>query len=659
VSTTPVGAARVRTFVILLVGLALVLPMGYWIGITEIAGEISQITHSVPAIPGLVALILLVALGPLVRRLHLRELSRGEIAVVYIFITVAATMYGSMFTRYILGFISSIYYFSTPASPTEQLATGIPGWVTPNNPIAHKWLYEGSPHGHVPWQMWWTPVACWSLFIVLFGGTLLCLMLLFMDRWIEHERLSFPLVQLPLEIVGGGRIGSFFGNRMVWWGIAVATVFNGYLITRAIFFGGPATGYPFAILTGALTDYPWAALHPIVAYLNPAIISLGYLVSAETAFSIWSLYVMRKLSAVVLAAFGFRKLSFSTGGAEKGFEHPLEQGIGAYLALGLAFLWQNRVAVQQAGKDLVQWLTGKGKQAASSARMWVVVGIVVGSAACVQFLNMAGMEPWLAALYLVILLLVGVAYGKIRAETGIPTLKAFPYGMPDTVITNFVGQRHIIGSDPSLLSPTIFAMTRFLSWGQIVTLSAYQIEGLALGRKTGVNWRLISGALMLAVAWGMLWGFATHLNIYHEQGGVAKAWFMEPARQAHWGYNEVLNNSQMPTPPDTVRAGFTLLGALTTGLIAMARSRWISFPFHPLGFAVMMAYGGTIWFPFFIVWLIKTLIMRYGGARAYRNLVPFFLGLVVGHYITTGLIWGILSTILGGPLLRYTISYAG
>ena len=41
-------------------------------------------------------------------------------------------------------------------------------------------------------------------FFALLGGTLLCMMILFTEQWTRHERLVFPLVRLPLHILGEG-----------------------------------------------------------------------------------------------------------------------------------------------------------------------------------------------------------------------------------------------------------------------------------------------------------------------------------------------------------------------------------------------------------------------------------------------------------------------
>ncbi len=48
-----------------------------------------------------------------------------------------------------------------------------------------------------------------------------------------------------------------------------------------------------------------------------------------------------------------------------------------------------------------------------------------------------------------------------------------------------------------------------------------------------------------------------------------------------------------------------------------------------------------LWFPFFACWLIKRIILKYGGLRAYRDVLPLFLGLVLGDFVL-GSVWGII-----------------
>ena len=49
------------------------------------------------------------------------------------------------------------------------------------------------------------------------------------------------------------------------------------------------------------------------------------------------------------------------------------------------------------------------------------------------------------------------------------------------------------------------------------------------------------------------------------------------------------------------------------------------FPFHPVGYAVSSSWSlSLLWLPLLIAWIIKSVLLRYGGLRAYRQAMPFF-----------------------------------
>jgi hypothetical protein len=50
--------------------------------------------------------------------------------------------------------------------------------------------------------------------------------------------------------------------------------------------------------------------------------------------------------------------------------------------------------------------------------------------------------------------------------------------------------------------------------------------------------------------------------------------------------------------------------------------------------------------PLFFAWLIKLLVLRYGGLRGYRMLMPFFLGLILGQTLV-GCAWSLYGMLLG------------
>jgi len=90
---------------------------------------------------------------------------------------------------------------------------------------------------------------------------------------------------------------------------------------------------------------------------------------------------------------------------------------------------------------------------------------------------------------------------------------------------------------------------------------------------------------------------------------------------------------------------FMSIGFAIVMLLRLGQSLILRFPFHPIGFAVSVGWMmKLIWFPIFLAWLCKALIVKYAGGRAYRKVVPFFIGLILGEYMV-GMLWGVLSVI--------------
>ena len=74
-------------------------------------------------------------------------------------------------------------------------------------------------------------------------------------------------------------------------------------------------------------------------------------------------------------------------------------------------------------------------------------------------------------------------------------------------------------------------------------------------------------------------------------------------------------------------------------LLLFLRQRFIWWPLHLLCFPIAPNYtvvcGG--WLVISVAWLAKTIVLRYGCIRLYRELMLFFLGLVLGDFLTASL----------------------
>jgi hypothetical protein len=118
---------------------------------------------------------------------------------------------------------------------------------------------------------------------------------------------------------------------------------------------------------------------------------------------------------------------------------------------------------------------------------------------------------------------------------------------------------------------------------------------------------------------------------------------------ARQNYEQALRVLTSPVDPKPDLIFQTGLGSGIAVLFALLRQRLLWFPLHPMGFAMASAYGYHLWGPFLAVWLLKVLVLRFGGHTTYRRLVPFFLGIALGRYLFAGIVWGILG-LLGSPV---------
>ena len=103
-----------------------------------------------------------------------------------------------------------------------------------------------------------------------------------------------------------------------------------------------------------------------------------------------------------------------------------------------------------------------------------------------------------------------------------------------------------------------------------------------------------------------------------------------------------------PPAPDLLRLAFVAGGGGVTLALALLRNVWLGSPFHPLGFILATAYGnsGPFAFPLFVAWLLKWLLLRVGGLRLYRAGLPFFIGLIIGHFAIAGVFWPLFSLLI-------------
>lgn len=626
---------------------------GLWLQRSEMVSHGAQIGESVPVVPAVAALLVLTLLAPLLRRVsRALTLSQGQVLLVYVFLCVAVSMSSVGVARMLFPAVTALQYFATPENDFERFQHHIPAWLTPKDPEVVREMYEASRDERVPWRAWAVPLSFWTLFFLAWFVTMLCTITLFRRQWVDRERLTFPIVHLAMDMSdqGGGRlVGGFFRNPIMWAGFALAALYNVSNILNAWNPGVPALGRAYDI--GALfTERPLSAIRPLSMAWRPENLGLGFLVSTEITLSVWVFYLLLRMSNVVATGAGYEIA---------GFPFDQEQATGAYLALGIFLIWVSRHHLGSVLRKAFGDAPDVDDTGEPMPYRIAVIGAAAGFVGMIIFAMRAGMWLWTAGLYFGLVLLFALVYARARAEAGAAMVWLFPFYQHKRMML------YALGSEPfarggNWANLTIFSMLFFCSRGYFQSMMAYQIESQKIATEARLRPRMVSWWLIASLVLGLMVAYHIHLSAYYthgcnilEGGTTAGGYRTALARQE---FEQLVAYTKGHVPPDQARTSAMFSGFLVTVLLVVLRSLFLRFPLHPLGFAMVASYGGPLWGPFLIVWIIKTLVLKLGGMRLYRQLIPFFLGIVIGHFFVAGLVWGWVS-LIGEMYRRYVVHF--
>jgi hypothetical protein len=93
---------------------------------------------------------------------------------------------------------------------------------------------------------------------------------------------------------------------------------------------------------------------------------------------------------------------------------------------------------------------------------------------------------------------------------------------------------------------------------------------------------------------------------------------------------------QNPVGPDYSALTAVGVGVIVTAVLMVLKLSLVGWPLHPVALPIACAWVTDEYLPaIFTAWVIKAVIMRYGGLRLHRHGLTFFLGVIVGSAITT------------------------
>jgi hypothetical protein len=532
----------------------------------------------------------------------------------------------------------------------------IPHWAVPWNPhgdpkqfVAARFFEALRPGERIPWQLWVVPLLAWGVFVALVFTAFLCLAVLLRRQWVDNEKLAFPLVQLPLEMirgqatgVGGATGGSFLQNRLTWFGFALPALFFGFNGLHQWFPSIPDFQTDID-LNAYFSQPPWNGMGYFHIFPSFAAVGFFYLLPTDLLFSLWFFFLFTKVEEVQAVAWGYQPDDLPMYACKTFIGYQI---IGCYLVLVGFMIWSARPHLKRVWQAAIRFRGGGQSDGADEVLPYRTAfwGLILSLLLAAGWMTLLGMAYWLALFELsVMLFVVALVMARSTCEGGMLMTET---SFRPINIYQMIGDPRNLGN--ANLTGMAFLDGLWLRDQRGLILTGF-LDSMKFADGVRVRRRSLLGVFALAIAAALLVAGYLHISLPYKLGAVQMYSYVYQGNPV-WAFsnaNDLINRSQPPLPFFATLNFF--IGALVTVVIATLRTRLSWFPLHPLGYALSGCWTMMVfWFPCFVAWMCKIFILRYGGMKLYARARPFFLGMVLGEF-TMAVLWTIPSLFYRTP----------
>lgn len=610
-------------------------------------------------------LFLVATVNELMRVLFRRSLSPSSLLRLYVGLSVASAVFGLDLLQPLLSVIAHPVWFAGQGNDWDVT-------ILPHLPhllvVWDKDALRGFYTGLTTFERWevvqgWLPALLWwGVFLFLLGMGMLCLCRLLLRDWTEKARLSYPIAQIPLELLTPKL--PLLQQKVFWAGFGLASFMNLLNGLHFLYPNIPSMGGWLFDLSPFFPNRPLNAIGWTPITLLPFGVGLGFLMPVDLTLSCWVFYLVWKIERVLAAMTGWWGLPR--------FPYAEEQQFGAYACWALlALLPKLKEGAQSLKQAWVQVKAGASVRAGGEVKRQGLIEKWVNESECTKvnaltaalinrslthspqtkwalgffmcFLILTllcvwqGMSWWLAVLFFAGYFLVAVGITRIRAQLGSP-VHDLHFAGPDRMLLFVLGSKNLSIRDLCFL--TIFGGFNRAYRGHPMP---HMLEGMWLERQLrDMEQRTPSAeksepqvaTRASVLGWLLGYGFGVWalLRASFQFGG--RPWYgMEVFRQ--------LDTYRFsPTNFGWASLFAILWGGAQTVFLSTLHNRF-NFPLHPAGFVVSGSWSMNLfWVSLSVAWLLKASIIRWGGLAMHRRATPFFIGLVIGDYLV-GSIWSL------------------
>jgi hypothetical protein len=580
--------------------------------------------------------VLVLLVNPLLKLLFGRHaLSSAELIVIYVMLIVASAIptWGPVVNLFHI--LTRPFYYATPENDWANIILPhIEGWIAPRDPAVAYYFYNGLPAGEVlPWRAWVMPLTWWLAFLVSVFYLMICIMVVLRRQWVEYERLTFPLTHPPLEILKENDrqyVPSCFKTAKFW--IPFAVVFC-VVSTHPLNFRYP--DFPRIELLTRLDFFERTVW--ITIFWNGAIIGVTYFINLDVAASLWVFHLLLRVQTGVFNQLGFQltgrnPILCSSSAATS------HQAMGAAIVLAATVLWAARRHLRDVFRKALFGAEDVNDDDEILSYRAAVVGGGISAVFAVGWLAASGLSWAAATIFLAAALLVFFVITRIIAVGGIGFCAGWLLPQPFMAYGfghGFLGQKGLVSLG--------FQYSWAAEYRTSVMTSA--INGMKLIQDRGHRPRRVFWAMMIAILAAFAGAMLIAVYLNYTRGGANMRQHGVP--RIAFDFVEYHLRNEVTGQMIWERWGFTAIGGAVMTALIYVRHHWAAWPLHYVGFVVADSWVMAVaWWSVFLGWLAKLIILKAGGAEAYRRYTPVFLGLIFGQLMCGG-VWMVWDALHG------------
>lgn len=577
-------------------------------------------------------------------------LAPGELLTIWAMTAVSSGLPSSGLFRYLTPHIIAGLHYATPENQwAERVLVHLPKALQIQDPETVKFFFEGlHGRGTIPWQLWLRPLVCYGIFTVALFVAFACLGVLLRRQWVDYERFTFPIAQLPVEMVRepepGRLLPPLFCNHAVWLTVLVLTIIHTLNGLHQVYAAVPTVNL-YNLMVRNVVGRGWRTWNGVRLTIYPLVIGFSYLISNEVLLSLWFFYVLFRMELVVLDSLG---IQWAGPGAGYGYAlFSSQQAAGAALALTGWVLYTGRHHFARAVGRIWRREPEPGEAEEALGYRAASVGLIVSTLVMLAWLVRFGGSLTMAVGVLLFALASFVTLTWLVSQAGL--LFVQPVWAGRELMVRLCGsgafppRAILVGAEVE----HIFAMD----------LREFVLPHVMNAQRAADPLLLSRRGLYLAMAVALAVGFVVSayatIRLPYDYGaevGLNNRWTYYNSPMLPLQFLDGLLTKPLQASP---AAWWNTVGGFAgMWLVMLLRAGLPWFRIHPAGFIIASGYPlSCFWFSFLIGWVLKNAILKAGGLRLYRRARPVFLGLVVGDCLNGGL-WVILSAVLH---VRYQI----